>query len=380
MRRRLDPNKFMDVKKVFLTIFILYVVGFASHALYLKKTVYGDGVFYYSWLRSIVVDRDLDFRNEYKTLGLTQPLLPSGLPGNKYTVGPPILWSVAFIWLYSLIRGDGFGFPYQFTVGFTSMLVALSGLVLLFRLLSQYFSPKVSLLTTLATAFATNLFFYGSLDPVNSHAASFFAATVFLTFLLSKQKNWFLIGLSLGGVGLMRTQDLIYGFLLIPYWKSLNKMRLFTGLIVGFLPQLVAWQALYGKFWTSPYLSHIEGFNLFMPHILGVLFSVKNGLFLWTPITLLGLVGLLASKFDKWLKVIPILAIYVVSTWSTWWQGASYSGRMFVSMLPLFALGLGHVFSWLWSKGLRETYLLLAIIIPLSMINMLLIVYFLLIT
>lgn len=370
----------MNSSKWFLVIFLLYIAGFMTHAMYLKKTVYGDGVFYFSWLHSIVVDGDIDFRDEYKILGLSQPSLPSGLPGNKYSVGPPILWATNFIWLHTLLGGDGFGFPYQFVVGLTSGFFALTGLILTFRLLTQFFSSKVSILATLGVAFATNLFFYGSLDTVNSHSASFFASILFLNFLFSKSKNWFLIGFSLGLVGLMRTQDLIYMLALIPFFKTMNKIKFLVGLFIGFSPQLLAWQALYGKFWISPYISNIEGFNLLQPRVFGVLFSVQNGLFLWTPVTLIGLVGLFFSKLNKWLKIIPVLAIYIVSTWSTWWQGASYSGRMFVSILPLFALGLAHVFSWLWSRGLRETYLLLAIVFPLSALNMLLMVYFLLIT
>ncbi len=365
----------------FIVIFILYLAGYLSHALFLNKTVYGDGVFYYSWLRSIVVDRDIDFTNEYERFKMTQPPTPSGLPGNKYSVGPPLLWATDYVWTHLLSRKTGYEFNYQFFVGLDGVLAAVVGLVLLFRLLTTFFPTSASILTTLAVAFATNLFFYGSLDTVNSHAASFLAATIFLNLLLTpKRLNSFLLGLFLGIVGLMRSQDLVYALALIPYWKKLSSKTLVVGFLIGFAPQLVAWQALYGKFWMSPYLSNYEGFNFWEHHILEVLFSYRNGLFFWTPILALGLVGLWVNKLNGWLKAIVFVQIFLVSTWSMWWQGASYSGRMFVSVLPLFALGIAHVFTWLWKKGWREIYFFLIFIVPLSLLNMLLIVYFLLIT
>ena len=255
------------------------------------------------------------------------------------------------------------------------MLFSIAGLVLMFRLLRSYYTPTISLLTTLSIAFATNLYFYGSLDPVNSHALSFFAATVFLN-MLHFQKNSFLTGLSLGFVGLMRTQDLIYALAI----KKVRILPCLAGFFLGFLPQLIAWQVVNGKFWMSPYLSGSEGFNFFQPHILEVLFSYRSGLFFWTPILLLGLIGLWFSKLNIWLKIIVFVQIFLVSTWSTWWQGASYSGRMFVSILPIFALGLGYMYTWLWKKTWREFYYFYVFIVPLSLLNMLLIIYFLLIT
>lgn len=370
----------MKLARWFLVIFALYLLGYVSHALYLNKTVYGDGVFYYSWLRSAVLDHDIDFRNEYNIFHLSHPPAPSGLPGNKYSIGPPLLWATDFVWTHLLSRKTGYEFNYQFFVGLDGVLAAIVGLVFLFRLLTTFFPPSISILTAVVVAFATNLFFYGSLDTVNSHAASFLAATIFLNILLIGKKQWFLIGVTLGIVGLMRTQDLIYAFALVPYWKKLSMKALATGFLIGFSPQLIAWQALYGKFWMSPYLSQYEGFNFWEPHILEVLFSYHNGLFFWTPILALGLVGLWVSKFNVWLKAIVFLQIFLVSTWSTWWQGASYSGRMFVSVLPIFALGIAHVFAWLWKKGWRESYFFSIFILPLSLLNMLLIVYFLLIT
>src|SRR3989338_163652 len=79
----------MKLTRWLLIVFVIYVLIFFSHALFLQKTVYGDGVFYYSWVRSVVVDRDINFTNEYAHFGVAAPVTPGGLPGNKPPIGGP---------------------------------------------------------------------------------------------------------------------------------------------------------------------------------------------------------------------------------------------------------------------------------------------------
>lgn len=364
----------MESNRWFLVILAIYLLGYFSHALYLKKTVYGDGIFYYSWVRSAVVDHDFDFRNEYAHFGAVQPLARHGLTGNKYAVGPAILWAPAFLLLNSIIKGTGYEFSYQLAIGLTSVLYGIFGLILLYRLLSKFFSREISQLTILTVALATNLFYYGSLDPVNSHVVSFFAVIVFLTFLLDKKKNWLIVGLTLGLVGLIRPQDLVIGLAALPFLKPKSFIPLFLGVVTGFLPQLIAWQSLYGKFWQSPYLMGSEGFDFLRPHFFEVLFAPWYGLFTFTPILLLGFFGLILWKSK--LKIVVCLAVLLelllISSWSIWWQGAAVGGRMFVASIPLFALGLGQIFNRLKKHGWNWNIYLFTLIMPLSLLNIVL--------
>lgn len=131
------------------------------------------------------------------------------------------------------------------------------------------------------------------------------------------------------------------------------------------------------------YTTGNEGFNFFQPHLLGVLFGKSSGLYLWTPITLLGTVGLVTGEHKRiplrlWMTGVFLLELYFVSSWSTWWQGASYSGRMFVSSLPMLAFGIASVFTWLAKYRWTQAYFLLTVIGPLSVINSVSIIYFLL--
>lgn len=368
----------------FIVLIALYLLGFFAHTLYLHKTVYGDGIYYYSWIRSVVFDRDINFHNEFNHFSVEFQTTPTGYPTNKYAIGTPLLLFPTYLMHASLMKGTGYEFPYQVAVGATSVLYVLFGLALLYVLLSQYISASVARLTTIAMALATHLLFYGSLDTVNSHGLSFFAAVVFLYVALQKEKNWLLIGLTLGLVSLIRLQDIIYGILLIPptfsYSSLKSRLIMLSGIILAFVPQLLAWQLLYGSFWVSPYTIEGEYFNLFKPHVFEVLFSQTNGLFLWTPLVLLGVVGFFFFRNTLRVPMLTtfFLQVLIVSTWSTPSQGASFSGRMFVSSLPLIAFGVGTIFQTLQKRGWTDKTFIFMLIAPLSLSNVLLIAYFLL--
>ena len=374
----------MTPQRVFLFIFFVYLTGFFAHALFIQKTVYGDGVYYYSWLRSAVVDHDVNFHNEYDALGGIKRTAPGGMLGNIYSVGPALLWSPAFLLVHGLLHGDGYSLPYQLSVGITSVFLTIIGLFLLYRLLTQFFSEPISLLVTLTITFTTNLWFYGSIDAANSHGVSFFTSALLFTLLFQKKKQYFFLGATVGLLALIRIQDAAFGLLLLPFLNKKSIVPIATGFFLMFLPQMFAWQALYHKFWVSPYLELPGyGFNFKEPHILDVLFSIRNGLIVWTPVIGLSFVGLcftsVVGKLHKYFFIaLVVIQIFLVSSWTTWWQGASYSGRMFVSLLPIFALGLGTIYAWLKKYRWTVPYYVLCIIAPLSIINFLLMVFFLL--
>lgn len=146
-----------------------------------------------------------------------------------------------------------------------------------------------------------------------------------------------------------------------------------VGFLVTFLPQIYLWHVLYGSWITSPYFTQGLGFNLLSPHLLEVLFSPNNGLFFWTPILAIAIIGLVRASMHDRKKIFWLLLVisewYLIASWAVWWQGGSYSGRMFISLLPLFAFGLAEIFQWLKTKMLLGEYLSLVIVGPLAMIN-----------
>jgi len=371
----------------FLCLISIYLIGFFSHAIYLKKTVYGDGIFYYSWLRSTVIDKNANFENEYHYFDVHQPITPLRIPGNKYAVGPALLWLPNYLFIHSIVMGDGFTLPYQIMVGVTSVLYVCIGLLLLYRILKKFVTDSIAIFILSILSFSTNLFFYGSLDTVNSHGVSFFAVSVFLAILFQKKINWFALGMSLGLIGLMRPQDTIVGILVIPFLTPIFSKKipaLMTGFLLLFFPQIVAWHTVYGFWFTSPYLFGGEGFSILTPHILEVLFNLKTGLFTYTPLLLLGFFSFfLHWKFKPKLKLfllfIVLTQLFLISTWSTWWQGASYGCRMFIVMLPLLVVPFMEFFSSINKKIYRMNAVIGILIFASSMLNVIMMLYTLII-
>lgn len=332
----------------FAGIVFVYLIGFLTHALIVGKTVYGDGVFYYGRTRSVVVDRDTSYANEYAYFGMTQPPDISGKPGNKYALGPSLAWIPAVAAVHNAIHGDGYGWHYQLAVGLTGVAAAIAGLALVYRMLASSYTESIALTATLAIAFATNLWFYGSLDTVNSHALSFLAVASFLSILWTPGRSWLAAGVALGTVFLMRPADVTVGLFVLPFLSSSMIVPFLTGIAAVSFPQLVSWQSQTGSFLTTPYARGGEGFDLLHPHLLGVLAHPVSGWFFRTPMTLTGGIGFLLTPVRKAIPLrsmfgVVAVAVYLTASWSTWWQGATYGSRFLVSVLPLVAFGIAEV-------------------------------------
>lgn len=340
---------------------VVLTTVFLTHAVVLKQTVYGDGRYYYSWLRSIVFDHDIDFGNEYRYFGIDEPRVGHGLLRNVYAIGPAIFWSQGFFIAKALFGGNGYSLPYQLAAGVSGVAIFLSGLVLLYTAISRYFHLRTAMLAIIAATFATNALFYGSIDTVNSHAVSFFLSAALLYSLTSADgKSPVVWGVLTGLLAVNRIQDMIIGLAAVPFilqqtktsdryrqvWESSSRF-VFSAMIT-FMPQLMLWGMLYGMFFVIPYSTMGYTFSFFRPRILEVLFSTRNGLFLWTPLMALGVIGsVFRRRIPRRLVLstitVFILQLWTVGSWEVWWQGASYSGRMFVSIIPFLTPGFAEL-------------------------------------
>ena len=65
-------------------------------------------------------------------------------------------------------------------------------------------------------------------------------------------------------------------------WAAKASALLAAGSLLGFLPQMLAWHAIYGQWLArSPIGPVMSWWN---PQLLDVLWSSRNGLFAWSPI------------------------------------------------------------------------------------------------
>lgn len=381
---------------IFSVFFLFSLLVFLDHFWVVGDAVWGDGKYYYSYVRSLVIDGDLNLKNELQLFSAPIITTQTGLTANKFSIGAAIFWLPFFLIAHLVARSDGYQNTYQLFTGIGAVFLSCLGLYICFRLASKYFSAKIALLSTLSIWLASNLFFYTAVDPISSHSASFFTASAFAYMLdkffsKSKTTNIIAVGLLVGISGMIRAQDLIFfvpgmGFLFYRLYKKKTIFLSFlknlfvygSSVFIGFSPQIIVWLILYGQL-KSPYYIHGENFNWYHPHILPVLFSANNGLFFYSPVLIVAIFG----YFYFFRKNLPlslsaaslfVLQTYIVSSWHNWWGGAAYGGRMFISLTPFFIIGLGAFLERL-KKNVKYSY---PVVILLIILNMTMIVNYLL--
>lgn len=149
-------NKFKFGFNTF-TLFIIIILALIISVAVLKSSwqIGGDGFGYYSYVRSVVFDHDLQLTNEfqlydslYQHTTVKNWVTPIGELANPYAIGAAILWSpfvlvaklVTSIWQFSdLYSLTGFNLPFQIAVGLGTWFYAIFGLLLIFRTLKKLF-------------------------------------------------------------------------------------------------------------------------------------------------------------------------------------------------------------------------------------------------
>jgi peptidoglycan/LPS O-acetylase OafA/YrhL len=117
-------------------------------------------------------------------------------------------------------------------------------------------------------------------------------------------------------------------------------------------PQLWLYHAASGHWLINSYGD--LGFTLASPHVAGVLWSARKGVFFYAPVLLLGVAGIpiFPQGLRRWRAAAAIVLsvhTYVIASWWDWQFGASFGHRGFVDVYPVFALGMAAAFARLAS-------------------------------
>jgi hypothetical protein len=123
------------------------------------------------------------------------------------------------------------------------------------------------------------------------------------------------------------------------------------GSLVGFLPQLLAWKAVYGSWAVYSYRGEELSWLPRNAHL--VLFGSRNGLFTWTPVALAAVAGLilLARRGHALAQggLASLVALtWIYGGWHCYWLGDSFGMRGFVDASVFLILGLAEVIAWAW--------------------------------
>jgi len=374
---------------------LLLVLVFAVSLPLLTPRIYSsDEIEYYSYLRSLYKDGDLDFTNdyemfvsrnpkEYKKSGFTHTFLDltttTGLKNNFAPVGCSILWLPWFFMADVYVHGanllgaeipdDGFSAPYIKLVVYGSMFYGFLGILIIYSFLRRLYGATSSLLSTALVWFATPVVYYMYVQAPMSHSCSLFIVSAFIwywhkTLGRSDILRWALLGLMLGLAGLVREQNLFFVVILFAEAAELLRQKInkesntslkaiITGLATAgvvssavFSIQLIIYSILYGRFSPSPLVARKMHWD--SPFSWGVLFNYSHGLFFWTPVIFFAVIGLiLFSLRERFVGLTLMLAfltqVYISGAVGSWHASGSFGHRRFINCSLIFAVGLGYL-------------------------------------
>jgi hypothetical protein len=279
----------------------------------------------------------------------------------------------ALSWWSNLPR-DGFSLYYQHFTGIAGLAYFLAGLSALRRLLSHHFSDAIVLATLATITWGTNLFHYAVFDSTFSHIYSFFLVSVLL---LLTDRWWdfptWRLSLALSVVAalivLTRHPNAIF-LLVVPLygvtrWADLarnarrlwDRRALVAGMIAvtaaGIVPQVLIYKRATGHWFVNSYGT--VGFDFRSPHLFDALFSVRKGLFFWSPVLALSVIGLFVAR--GWARglvaagaIVMTLDTFLIASWSFWEFGGSYGHRGFTDSLGLLAIFVAACFAWIAAR------------------------------
>ncbi|MGD9903858.1 MAG: hypothetical protein AB7U83_10335 [Vicinamibacterales bacterium] len=331
-----------------------------------------DGAIYFSQLRSVVVDGDLDVAREFALLG--QPARPS----HFVPVGPTLFWLPLYLVVAAidavgravgvLAGGDpamrGLTLPYVRAALVGSFAVGAAGLAAVHALVRRDHGRATAALTTLLIFAATPLAWYMVYEASMTHAASFGTVAVLVYFAVRWQTADGYAPTAARRLGtlaalafLMRPQDAL--FAVVPAVLAVGPgaggtarlLGLARHAVVGAAPWLVL-QAVHSAVLVGSNDFQLVGQQGYLDpwhsRWIDTLFSSWHGLLSWSPVVYVAVVGTVALARRRLRWALLALGLLLAMAWvngSTvdWAGGWSFGGRRFTSVLVMLAPGLALV-------------------------------------
>lgn len=332
-----------------------------------RQIIRSDARGYYGYLTAIFVRNDLGnepFAWEYVHRTPTGTL-------NKYFSGTAIMmapWFAIghqFALLDPKAPKDGYSAYELKAISIGGWVYLLIGLLALRALLFGIgIRDEVVAWMIVALGLGSTLLQYSAMQPGWSHIYSFCTIAVLLLLIQRIDRGasfWWmpLAAVVLGIIILIRPVNALI-MLGIPVvlgsstWPFIGRsLRRWPIVIVTVLAgaavisiQPLLWHAQTGNWFEWGYRS--EGFYWDRPEIVNVLFSVRRGLFIWTPIFFLAAISaVLLMRTDRtrslWALIYWAINVYVISSWWIWYYGSGFGSRVFIEHYPIFIIPLAII-------------------------------------
>jgi hypothetical protein len=364
--------------------------------------VRGDGVGYYAFARAMLIQHNLDFTPDYNAAnasfrdarldenGNPKPIFRTATNHleNHFTVGPAILWAPFLIVAHagvlvaralgSNVAADGFSAPYRFAMALGTAVYGFLGLLLAMRLAARYVGKRWAFLATVSIWWASSLPVYMYFNPSWSHAHSAFVVALFLWYWHETRETrstmqWIVLAAVAGlMLNVYYPNAMVLVVLVVeavpqyfvalrtasssrhdaqPSLPQLVTNHVLFGLVMiaCMFPTLLSRYVIYGNPFESGYVS-LKDWAWRSPYFLAVLFSSEHGLLSWTPVIALACIGVVIFALREprvgGAILAAMLAFYVfIACYPDWAGISSFGNRFFVSLTPIFIIGLAVCFS-----------------------------------
>jgi hypothetical protein len=392
---------------VFVSALVGLVVGFATFGATVHQTngflVWSDGLVYFLYARSAVLDLDTDVTNEYdelerrfpgKSNKFMDPLrswskrdVVSGRIQPPWPVGAGLVmtpfYAAGYVCEIAVARAagrapDSYGLIPQYFFCLGSVAYSLLGLWAVFLCCRQLSTDRIAWISALGIVLAGPVMFYTFFNPSMAHASSF-GLVALLTLLWWRQwqhgsgpLRLASLGLLVGLLATIRYQNALFGLLLAGLvLHEARRVALPTVIrtaVAGLLGCLIPLIVLIPQFQSaSASAAATQGnvvtamrypIDLTSPYFFHVLLSCRHGAFYWAPVLALGFVGLVsAGRRHSWACVLLaafLAQVYLIGglglvnstgngvhDWNNHWGGApSFGMRYLTECAPLLAIGL----------------------------------------
>lgn len=341
--------------------------------------IQGDGVFYFSWLRSAVYDHDINFKNELKYFSrndyYSQKFTEENIvtqtekTPNPYAYGSAVLWLPFYILGYFCtllipnVPNDGYSFFFVWMINFGTWMYGIGAVYFMARSCLLVFVDTrqkenyLVWLVPLGIWLSTPWLYYQLLAPSMSHVPALFLSSLFLFLVLrfwyeQKMNHWILAGV-IFLLCATRWQNIVFIVAVLPLiiWSKENKKKLMyeiiavaftflTPLLIFLISQMFVWKNLYGEYLLIP-----QGHSFIRPEFHGmyVLFSSDRGLLLWSPFLIFAFAGMsFLWKRSRILASVVVMAFlltwFVNGVLSDLGGGESFGARRFLEVLPFLSL------------------------------------------
>ncbi len=326
----------------------------------------------------------------------------------------------------SPVEANGFSQPYVSAVAYGSAFYGFATILLAIAAVRRMNMPH-AFSSGLAVWWGTPLVFYMYVAPPFSHACSAFAVALFVTVWLHVRRSWSVGGVvALGFAGalmaMVREQDLFFTLgPALDYALALGKgqapaararrdqppprlrrsaeasakaevaereragvgspravreadtrplSRVLVGcaaFALGYLPQLLAYQALNGFPRPSPLVTRKMFWH--SPHALQVLADPEHGFFFWTPLAVLAIAGLVLMvvasdarrggrptdagdirQVGLCMLLMVALQVYISGAVESWTVAGAFGQRRFVAVTVFLVVGLAALREYVTSR------------------------------